>query len=260
MHFDLITLFHLVSVITFIESTCLYCSVLIKNSFCVPVKKKSENCFQSWETMGVPWSVMKTVCLFRAPVLGTMSWMESTPQCCSLIMVMAQGRHPGEGGPCHPHEGRERSAFWAVCASSLQSCPPTASANLTLSPGESVCGEWLCSPANGKVRNLGILPGCSFPWPRRISVLGTSKLVVAANICGGFTWCLALSDSQAGGRCGWRNGGTRSRVSGLAGMWTQAEGDACIFHQHPEMTSQRCTGVRSRRTLQATLQKLHFIP
>ena len=42
MHFDLINFFHLVSVISFIKSTWLPGYILIKNSFCVPLKKIRE--------------------------------------------------------------------------------------------------------------------------------------------------------------------------------------------------------------------------
>ena len=57
MHFDLISFFHLVSVISFIKSTWLPFCILMENSFCVPLQKL-ENWFQSWEITGVPWRAM----------------------------------------------------------------------------------------------------------------------------------------------------------------------------------------------------------
>lgn len=42
MHFDPINFFRLVSVISFIKSTWPPCYILIKNSFCVPLKKIRE--------------------------------------------------------------------------------------------------------------------------------------------------------------------------------------------------------------------------
>lgn len=104
MDFDLTTFFHLVSVIGFIKSTWLPCCILIKNSFCVPLKNP-ENCFQSQEITGVQWRAMGTMCLPQPLVSGTVSRAESPPLVGSILTVVARWGAVWGAPMCHPHEG-----------------------------------------------------------------------------------------------------------------------------------------------------------
>lgn len=103
MHFDLISFFHLVSVISFIKSTWLPGYILIKNSFCVPLKKNQRTVFNLerwWGCSGGRWMI----CLHRAPVSGLVSRAESSSQPRSLLTEAAWRCCWGEPPP-RPHEG-----------------------------------------------------------------------------------------------------------------------------------------------------------